>query len=118
VNTGQLRLTSHGDAVEPLVLSFEVSDQLLTRLRDLGVAGQLELSVRAPAALADLVARIAYVQELGDTELRQRAMDTERELHHLRREQARRGDERRCPECKVHRENGHLITCELGRRAA
>lgn len=42
--------------------------------------------------------------------------DTPR-LRELLREQARRNDERRCPECHVHRENGHLLTCERGARA-
>jgi hypothetical protein len=28
-----------------------------------------------------------------------------------------RNDARRCPECHVHEQNGHLLTCERGARA-
>jgi hypothetical protein len=64
------------------------------------------------------------IRALSDDDLRD-AIREEREtrgdtprLRELLREHARRGDERRCPECRVHEENGHLLTCERGARAA
>jgi hypothetical protein len=64
--------------------------------------------------------RFTLIRALSDTALRQRiAEQRDIDTPHLRellREQARRNDERRCPECWVHEENGHLFTCQLGRR--
>lgn len=57
---------------------------------------------------SDLRRRIAEVRDsVGDTP----------QLRELLREQARRNDARRCPECHVHEENGHLLTCQRGARA-
>jgi hypothetical protein len=58
---------------------------------------------------SDLRRRITEVRDsVGDTPL----------LRELLREQARRNDARRCPECHVHEQNGHLLTCERGARGA
>jgi hypothetical protein len=63
------------------------------------------------------------IRALSDSELRdaireERATrgDTPR-LREMLRVQAARNDARRCPECHVHEENGHLLGCETGARA-
>lgn len=61
------------------------------------------------------------IRALSDDDLRRRiteVRDTKGDTPHLRElllEQARRNDARRCPECRVHEENGHLLTCQRGR---
>lgn len=60
-------------------------------------------------ALSDSALRDA-IREERDTK-----GDTPR-LREMLRVQAQRNDARRCPECHVHEENGHLLTCERGAR--
>lgn len=63
------------------------------------------------------------IRALTDSALRERITEVRASvgdtpyLRELLREQARRNDERRCPECRVHEENGHLLTCVRGARA-
>jgi lipopolysaccharide biosynthesis regulator YciM len=63
------------------------------------------------------------IRALSDSDLRQRIADVRASvgdtpyLRELLQEQARRNDARRCPECHVHEQNGHLLTCERGARA-
>lgn len=63
------------------------------------------------------------LRALSDSDLRRRIVEVRDsvgdtpQLRELLREQARRNDARRCPECHVHEENGHLLTCQRGARA-
>jgi hypothetical protein len=63
------------------------------------------------------------IRSLSDAELRE-AIRGERatrgetpRLHEMLRVMAERNDARRCRECRVHEQNGHLLTCERGARA-
>lgn len=64
------------------------------------------------------------IRALSDEDLRHHIAETRDtvgdtpRLRELLREQARRNDARRCSECHLHEENGHLLTCQLGRRSA
>jgi hypothetical protein len=114
---GQLRLIADGTGAEPVILSVDIPHQLLERLRALGHAERMEFEVRAPGVLAELVDRIGYLVGLKTYELRHLASDLQRDLYRVKKLLAERYDAERCPECRVHLQNGHLLTCELGRGA-
>jgi hypothetical protein len=115
---GQLRLTAEGTGAEPVILTVDVSHDQLERLRALKPTERMEFEVRAPAALAELVDRIGYLNGLRTFELRHRVTDLERDLNRARRALAERYDAERCPECRVHRVNGHLFGCAVAERHA
>jgi hypothetical protein len=110
---GQLRLTAEGTGAEPVVLTIDVSHEQLERFRALTDVERMELEVRAPGALSELVDRIAYLDALPTYELRHRATDFERDWNRARQLLAERHDRERCPECRVHEKNGHAFGCSI-----
>jgi hypothetical protein len=113
----QLRLTAEGTGAEPVLLSIDVLPEQLERFRALRDGERFEFEVRAPGVLAELVDRIGYLVGLKTYELRHLASDLQRDLYRVKKLLAERYDAERCPECRVHLQNGHLLTCELGRAA-
>lgn len=115
---GQLRLTAEGTGAEPVVLSVEVLPEQLERFRALRYGERFEFEVRAPGVLAELVDRIGYLDGLKTYELRHLATDLQRDLNRVKKLLAERLDAERCPECHVHRANGHTFGCSVAERNA
>lgn len=94
---GQLRLTSAEGSAAPVLFSIDVPDGLMWRVRGLSAAARVELATRAPEILADLVATIAYQDEIPDAELDHRLAALRRDLERL--EQLRRTRTTRRKQC-------------------
>lgn len=95
-----------------------MAPELLERFRALDDGERMELQLRAPGALAELIDRIGYLADLPTYELRHRATDFERDLNRAKLLLAERHDAERCPECRVHRSNGHTFGCSIAEAAA
>lgn len=115
MNTQLRLLPYHGTAGRPLVLMTNLHDALYQRVRQLDLSGQLELALRLPSAIEQIVDQRDRLAELPDRELELRLVHAERDVDRLGRERARRRAARgRCPECQVHPDHGHLLGCDRG----
>lgn len=109
---GQLQLTPAGGGAQPVLFSIDLPDALIWKVRGLSAAARVELATRAPEVLHDLVATIAYHDEIPDNELEHRLSALRRDLERLEQLRATRAARRnQCPECGVHHKRGHADGC-------
>jgi hypothetical protein len=85
-----MRLHAREGELQPVYLDIEVSERLRAKIDGLSASQRLELAMRAPAALEQLVDGIAHVADLSPLELQQRFTHAQREIEALAAERRRR----------------------------
>jgi hypothetical protein len=94
------------------VLDAIAPDRLAGKIRALHMGLRLELNLRAPVVIEQLVDELGALDEVTDDELRVRKANALREIERLDREHDRRVRQRnRCPDCGSDIRDGHQPGC-------
>lgn len=104
----QLRLRPEKRNRPSTTLDVDVGDRLLFKLRDLNAGQRLEFELRAAPALERVIDRIAHLASLTNQEVEHALIESRQDVDALEAERQRR---LQCPDCGVHRANGHALGC-------
>lgn len=110
--TGQLRLTPAEGGAAPVLFDVDLPEGVLEQVRELSPAARLELAMRVPTVIGDLVTELAAVDSIPAAEVTRRISDYRRAIERLRSSLARRAQQvTTCAECGVRDRDAHLFGC-------
>lgn len=97
----------------------EAPQRLLEKIRSLHAGLRVELNLRAPMVLEQLVDELLGLGEISDHELQLRKSYAQRDVDRYRAEQDRRAAAHEtCSACGRHPRDGHAGSCPLVKRQA